>query len=95
MTLRKPLILYGVYAVDGIGGRRLLRRTRAPSPEKAVNNTRFRCWGETPADDLGVTLEAEPIAGVPVIMFPRQITTYRQRERQLVFKEFLRPNPAF
>ena len=92
----KILELFNVYAVDGVGGRRRLGRTRAVSSEKAINNVRFRFYDETPIDELGIRLEAEVITGAPAIA-PRltSATARRPRERQLVWSEMLRPNPAY
>ena len=92
-------IKFQVYEIDQFGERHWLGDTRAVSPEQANNNVRFRLFGETSVEDLGIEFMAEQRVEVepkqPLRSAPQSPRTSRWLGRQLVWREFLRPSPIF
>src|SRR3989338_4648546 len=89
------------YEIDGFGGKHWAGNTRAVSVEKAINNVRFRLWGETSVADLlkiGITFEAEPVAEIAPTQQcqppPRPEKSRPLCGRQRTWIEVLRRNPA-
>lgn len=90
--------LYNVYQIEK-GRRYCLGDTRAVSPEQAINNVRFRLWGETSVEELGIEFLAEKVVDLspqpPREPVPSLVQVSRRSFRQLVWPEILRRNPAF
>lgn len=95
----KPLVKFAVYEVDEFGGWQWLRNTWAVSPAQAINNVRFRLWGDTSVAELEIKFVAEVVSGV-VPKPPRQPILRPEKSRPLcgrqgVWHDMLLPRPAF
>ena len=92
-------VLFAVYEIDELSGWWELGQTWAVSPEQANYNVRFRLFGETSVEDLGIEFMAEQRVEVepkqPFRSAPQSPRTSRWLGRQLVWREFLRPSPIF
>ena len=93
--MSKPPVQFTVYEVDELGNWWELGRTWAVSSEKAINNVRFRFWGETSVNDLGIQFMAEPVVEIVSKPSPRLVVVRRPRDRQLVWVKMLHRNPVF
>jgi len=95
----KPLVKFKVYEIDEFGAWHWLGNTWAVSPAQAINDVRFRLWGDTSVAELEIEFVAEAVGGV--IPKPPRPPTPRPSEsrplcgRQRVWREMLCPNPAF
>ena len=97
--MRKPLRLFNVYEVDEFGGQNWLGDTWAVSPEQAINNVRFRLWGETSVAELDIEFIAEAVIEVtpkpPRQPLPRPGKANHLCGRQRVWRDMLLPHPVF